>query len=142
MILPLLALSGATVLHTGGPGRASFLPRHISFDIPVMATTNPDEAFEADAEAEVWADARRRLRSRQSRHESHGKKPDNRMVDHSIDEQTALLLGHPEESSDAIPDNDGDNNVPEWSGARDFEGMPWWRTPSVRTTSQPRRRGS
>lgn len=27
---------------------------------------------------------------------------------------------------------EGDNGEPEWSGAKDFEGQPWWNRPSVR----------
>lgn len=107
-----------------------------------MASTNTDEVFEADAEAEVWADARRHLRSRQSRHESHNKKPVSGAVDHSVDEQAPLLLDHPGKSSDATSDNGDEDDAPEWSGARDFEGMPWWKRPSVKTTLRPRRCGS
>ncbi|KAL8763453.1 MAG: hypothetical protein Q9184_000761 [Pyrenodesmia sp. 2 TL-2023] len=96
-----------------------------------MASTTTDEAFDVDAEAEVRANARRHLRSRQSPHESHDKKPVRGTVDQSVDEQAPLLLDHSGKSSDAISDNGDEDDAPEWSGARDFEGMPWWRRPSI-----------
>jgi hypothetical protein len=44
-------------------------------------------------------------------------------------EETPLL---PEQSGTSeTGHNDGDNTNSYWPGATDFEGMPWWKTPSV-----------
>ena len=39
------------------------------------------------------------------------------------------------------PDEDEDRPLPTWSGERDHEGKPWWKTPSVRA-KQPYRKST
>ena len=99
-----------------------------------MALVNTDEVFEVDAYAQARADAKSRSRSRQSHPEDASQKPAIGAVDHMAYEETPLLqrdFDHAEDSSDESPDEGNGRDAPEWSGARDFEGKPWWRTPSV-----------
>ena len=58
--------------------------------------------------------------------------------DHAPQENDPFL-GHPERISNDTArtteyGNNGSPGPPEWSGERDFEGLPWWRTPSVCST--------
>ena len=49
-------------------------------------------------------------------------------------DETAPLMGkrrRNSESTSESPNTDEDTSTAEWSGAKDFEGRPWWRTPSV-----------
>ncbi|KAL8656023.1 MAG: hypothetical protein Q9226_002813, partial [Calogaya cf. arnoldii] len=106
-----------------------------------MASTNTDEVFEADVNAQLSADARARSRSQRSRRESQSKKTTNTSVDHSTYrkspppyEHTPLLERdpvHQDDISDDFSDHGTQTSAPEWSGARDFEGIPWWRRPSI-----------
>lgn len=97
-----------------------------------MAATNTDEVFEAEAEAEAWADKRSHLRSRQSYQEGQSKKPMNGAGDQPVYEETPLLERDSDGSGESSASDNGDERgAPEWSGARDFEGIPWWRKPSV-----------
>ena len=100
-----------------------------------MASANADEVFEADANAEVRAEARAHTQSRPSRPESRDKKPLLGSVDHAVYEETPLLerdFDGRQHGSDGPPERD----APEWSGARDFEGRPWYRKPSVSADSR------
>ncbi|KAL8967745.1 MAG: hypothetical protein Q9183_002777 [Haloplaca sp. 2 TL-2023] len=99
-----------------------------------MASANADEVFEADANAEVRAEARAHRRSRPSRPESRDKKPLLGSVDHAVYEETPLLEREYDERQDGF-DRSPERDAPEWSGARDFEGKPWYRRPS-RLTEQ------
>ncbi|KAI4116337.1 MAG: hypothetical protein LQ338_007733 [Usnochroma carphineum] len=100
-----------------------------------MASTNTEEIFEADAETELRADAGSDLRSRQqSDRRSQSKKSAIGAIDRSIYEETPLLksgLDRRSVSDNGFPDNGSQRSAPEWSGARDFEGRPWWRKPSI-----------
>ncbi|KAL9102356.1 MAG: hypothetical protein Q9163_002478 [Psora crenata] len=57
-------------------------------------------------------------------------------VDHAPDENEALLgstKGRKHKEPPGIGNGHGDSDTPlKWSGQRDFEGLPWWRTPSAR----------
>jgi hypothetical protein len=54
-------------------------------------------------------------------------------LDSRTSEDSPLLSNEPVDATDGWPDDNGDANGGEWHGAKDFEGLPWWRTPSVRT---------
>ncbi|KAL8714071.1 MAG: hypothetical protein Q9225_006630 [Loekoesia sp. 1 TL-2023] len=99
-----------------------------------MASTNTDELFEADGNIEARADAKSRSRSRHPQHGSGNQKPAIGAPDHSVYEETPLLgrdYNHPKDSNDGSSDDSSEGGAPEWSGARDFEGRPWWRKPSI-----------
>ncbi|KAL8716448.1 MAG: hypothetical protein Q9220_000355 [cf. Caloplaca sp. 1 TL-2023] len=99
-----------------------------------MASAVADEVFEADANATVRAEARERLRSRQSYRDSQTQKPAIGAADHSIYEETPLLDRDFDDiggSSDEYSDDGSERSAPDWSGARDFEGRPWHRKPSI-----------
>jgi hypothetical protein len=58
-----------------------------------------------------------------------------RHVDNDADtaiETTALLDGA--QHSEAVQDDDAST----WSGFKEFEGLPWWRAPSVSSHVAPR----
>lgn len=99
-----------------------------------MASANTDELFEADADIGARADAKPRSRSRHPQHGSVKQKPAIGAADHSVYEETPLLerdYNRPEDFNDGFSDDSSKRGAPEWSGARDFEGRPWWRKPSV-----------
>ncbi|KAL8937690.1 MAG: hypothetical protein Q9211_003555, partial [Gyalolechia sp. 1 TL-2023] len=99
-----------------------------------MASANTDEVFEADANAEIRANPRPRSHSRHPYPDDKGKKPAIGAVDHSVYEETPLLereVNDPRDSYDASSEHGSERDVPEWFGARDFEGKPWSRKPSV-----------
>ncbi|KAL8836050.1 MAG: hypothetical protein Q9170_003063 [Blastenia crenularia] len=99
-----------------------------------MASANTDEVFEADANADVHADARAHLRSRHSSQGNKNKKPIVGAVNHSVYEETPLLERDFEQSrdtNDEVSQDSSESDAPDWSGARDFEGRPWWRKPSI-----------
>lgn len=106
-----------------------------------MASTNTDEVFEADVNAQVRTDARARSRSQKTRRESQSKEPTTEFVDNSTHrkspppyEHTPLLERDPDDqdnTGDGSSDHGSRRSAPDWSGARDFEGRPWWRKPSV-----------
>ncbi|KAL9601570.1 MAG: hypothetical protein Q9219_002404 [cf. Caloplaca sp. 3 TL-2023] len=99
-----------------------------------MASANTDEVFEADANAEARDDARAHSSRRRSNHDDKSQKPTIGAVDHSVYEETPLLEADFNRSSSSIdrkPNGGHERDAPEWSGARDFEGRPWWRTPSI-----------
>ena len=92
-----------------------------------MNTT--DEVFEADASVENQA----RRRGSSGLYQTESSDDVARPVHHRIDgqskiptdEETPLLDGEGGHSGD--PPQDG----VEWEGAKDFEGLPWWKKPSV-----------
>ncbi|KAL8734593.1 MAG: hypothetical protein Q9181_003159 [Wetmoreana brouardii] len=91
-----------------------------------MASANADEVFEAEANADI--------RSRWSYRDSRLQKPAIGAADHSVYEQTPLLerdFENHEADGDELSDDGSGRGAPEWSGARDFEGRPWWRKPSI-----------
>ena len=45
------------------------------------------------------------------------------LLSRDIDADSETLLGNPDESDDP--------SATKWSGAKDFEGRPWWNRPSV-----------
>lgn len=99
-----------------------------------MASANTDEVFEADANAEIRADARARSHSRHPYPADKDRKPAIGAVDHSVYEETPLLereANHSRDSNDGPPEDGSERDAPEWFGARDFEGKPWWKKPSV-----------
>ncbi|KAL8700518.1 MAG: hypothetical protein Q9224_000931 [Gallowayella concinna] len=106
-----------------------------------MASTNTDEVFDADANAQARANSRLRSRSQKSRRESQNKETADRAAHYSTYEdtpppyeQTPLLerrLDSEEDSSDDRSNRGSERSTPEWSGARDFEGRPWWKKPSI-----------
>jgi hypothetical protein len=50
-----------------------------------------------------------------------------------ISEESPLLSNGSENGRNSAPSgNEGESDA-EWHGAKDFEGLPWWRRPSVRT---------
>ncbi|KAL8948284.1 MAG: hypothetical protein Q9222_005519 [Ikaeria aurantiellina] len=99
-----------------------------------MAAANTDELFEADANANVRTEARARLRSRHSYRDGQTQKPAIGAADHSVYEETPLLdrdFNDIRGSSDDSSDDGHERSAPDWSGARDFEGRPWYRKPSI-----------
>lgn len=102
-----------------------------------MASANTDEVFEADTNAELRAEARAHSHPRSTYSNDKGKKPVIGSVDHSVYEETPLLERdfHVTGNPDHEPPGDDEREAPEWSGARDFEGKPWWRKPSVRSVA-------
>lgn len=48
------------------------------------------------------------------------------------DERSALLDFS---DADASSERSGSSDPPVWHGDRDFDGLPWWKRPSVRWTS-------
>ncbi|KAL8782094.1 MAG: hypothetical protein Q9213_005705 [Squamulea squamosa] len=89
-----------------------------------MASTTTEEAFGTDVNAQVHPDARTRSRSQRSNPESQSKPY----------EHTPLLdrdLNSQEDVSDDLSDHGSERSAPNWSGARDFEGRPWWKRPSI-----------
>ncbi|KAI4189752.1 MAG: hypothetical protein L6R41_001235 [Letrouitia leprolyta] len=98
-----------------------------------MASANTDEVFEADTNAELRAEARAHSHPRSTYSNDKGKKPVIGSVDHSVYEETPLLERdfHVTGNPDHEPPGDDEREAPEWSGARDFEGKPWWRKPSI-----------
>ncbi|KAI4227754.1 MAG: hypothetical protein L6R36_002174 [Xanthoria steineri] len=106
-----------------------------------MASTNTDEVFEADVSAQVRADASARSRSQKTRRDSQSKEPATEIIDNSTHrkspppyEHTPLLereLDDQENIGDSSSDHGSRRSAPDWSGARDFEGRPWWRKPSI-----------
>ncbi|KAI4172464.1 MAG: hypothetical protein LQ343_003554 [Gyalolechia ehrenbergii] len=99
-----------------------------------MASANTDEVFEADANAEIRADARARSHSRHPYPADKDRKPAIGAVDHSVYEETPLLereANHSRDSNDGPPEDGSERDAPEWFGARDFEGKPWWKKPSI-----------
>ena len=60
-------------------------------------------------------------------------------VDILEDEDTPLLSRDPDARRDigraTTPEDPDDRPPPTWSGERDFDGLPWWKTPSVRAES-------
>lgn len=94
-----------------------------------------DEIYEAQPEAEFLA----RMSSRQrpfssgndaftSTHQPH--------EDAGLPSENEPLLGRkksaPQDAAEATQeqDNRGDD-APEWPGQREFDGLPWWKKPSV-----------
>ena len=52
------------------------------------------------------------------------------------DEETPLLSSDDDARLDtvrSIPEESNSRPPPLWSGERDFDGLPWWKRPSVRT---------
>ena len=49
--------------------------------------------------------------------------------------ETTTLLGNPETQPAEDQRSDSDESTPRWDGFDDFEGLPWWRKPSVRSNS-------
>ncbi|KAL8934209.1 MAG: hypothetical protein Q9216_006026 [Gyalolechia sp. 2 TL-2023] len=99
-----------------------------------MASANTDEVFEADANAGIRADARTRSHLRHPYPEDKDDKPAIGTVDHSVYEETPLLereVNHSRDSNDGPPEDGSERDAPEWFGAKDFEGKPWWRKPSI-----------
>ncbi|KAL8692948.1 MAG: hypothetical protein Q9218_002125 [Villophora microphyllina] len=99
-----------------------------------MAATNTDEVFEAEANAEVRADVRKNMRSWRSYRKSQEQKPALGAVDHSVYDETPLLdrdFDRQEDGSAESSDAGSERGAPEWSGARDFEGRPWYKKPSI-----------
>ncbi|KAL8733215.1 MAG: hypothetical protein Q9166_002232 [cf. Caloplaca sp. 2 TL-2023] len=99
-----------------------------------MAAANTHEVFEADANAQACDDARARSRSQRKCQDSRSQKPAVGAPDHSVYEETPLLerdLCSEEDSSDDSSDDGSKRSAPDWSGARDFEGRPWWKKPSM-----------
>lgn len=52
-------------------------------------------------------------------------------LDDDTTESTTLLSNGTEEASGAGANGNGNGRKSSWSGFDDFEGLPWWRTPSV-----------
>lgn len=114
---------------------------HITLWSPTMASTNTDVLFDADATTQARVDARARSRSQKSHPKSRSKRTASGALDHPTYEdtpppyeQTPLLeraLNSQEDTSDESSIDGSERSAPEWSGARDFEGRPWWRKPSV-----------
>ena len=108
---------------------------YIAFSTTIMASTNTDEVFEADVNAQIRANARVRSHSRKSRGESQSKRLSSALYEH-----TPLLERDPhdqEDGSDNSSDHGSQRSTPDWFGARDFEGRPWWRKPSVSKIKSP-----
>ena len=95
-----------------------------------------DEVYEAQPEAELLA----RMPSRQrpfssgndafaSTHQPH--------TEADLPTENEPLLGKkksaPQDTAEAAQEQDhhGDD-APEWAGQGEFDGLPWWKTPSVR----------
>ncbi|KAI4192673.1 MAG: hypothetical protein LQ348_003074 [Seirophora lacunosa] len=99
-----------------------------------MASTNTDDVFGVNAEAEVWGASKSHSRSRQPYLDSESKQRPSGANDRTVYEDTPLLV----RSSDNVAGlntapsfSDDGSNAPTWSGARDFEGRPWWKKPSI-----------
>ncbi|KAL8810942.1 MAG: hypothetical protein Q9223_001967 [Gallowayella weberi] len=106
-----------------------------------MASTNTDELFDADANAKARAESRLRSHSQKSRRHSQNLKTADGAAHYSTYkdvpppyEQTPLLergWDREDDSSHHSSDRGSLRGQPEWSGARDFEGRPWWKKPST-----------
>ncbi|KAL9606092.1 MAG: hypothetical protein Q9179_000718 [Wetmoreana sp. 5 TL-2023] len=99
-----------------------------------MASENADEVFETEANADIRADARANICSRRFGRESRLGKPAIGAADRSVYEETPLLerdLENHEADGGGLSDDGSGRDAAEWSGARDFEGRPWWRMPSI-----------
>ena len=96
-----------------------------------------DQAFAADANLDITS----KLRSRHSDHASHRAHDAANAASDGIEaykdsnhEDTPLLSRSIEEDfvrHSSSHDGEQDPEQPEWSGAKDFEGRPWWDRPSV-----------
>ncbi len=96
-----------------------------------------DQAFEAEAELDTLA------RNRSS--SAHSKRKGHDAVQAAVggfgshedieSEDAPLLANSPTQKySDrggSAYVGDTESSPPEWSGAHDFDGLPWWKTPSV-----------
>ncbi|KAL8663469.1 MAG: hypothetical protein Q9168_008092 [Polycauliona sp. 1 TL-2023] len=94
-----------------------------------MASTNTDDVFEADVNAQIRAQARARSHPQRTRPQSQTKGPSPTLYEH-----TPLLerdLDDHRDSSDDASHHGTERSALDWSGARDFEGRPWWRKPSI-----------
>ncbi|KAL8804348.1 MAG: hypothetical protein Q9182_002630 [Xanthomendoza sp. 2 TL-2023] len=106
-----------------------------------MASTNTDELFDADANAQARMDASLRSHSQKSHRHSQNTKTAEGDTHYSTYkdipppyEQTPLLeraLDSQDDSSHHSSNGGSPTGQPEWSGARDFEGRPWWKKPSI-----------
>ena len=96
-----------------------------------------EQAFEAEAELDVLG--RNRSSSTQSKWKGQdavqsaaGGFESQRDIDH--DETSSLLRSPGQKHSDSDGSThvgDGEQSPPEWSGVHDFDGLPWWKRPSV-----------
>lgn len=76
-----------------------------------------------------FADGSRRKSADADVKESHkGRYEETPLLSRDIDADSETLWGNPDESDDP--------SATRWSGAKDFEGKPWWNKPSVTLSLQ------
>ena len=96
-----------------------------------------DPAFVADAHLEITSRSRSRhsYRANHRAHDSIGAANSAIESSKGSDSAETPLLSRSIEEDFARPSSSDDGKPQpeeaEWSGAKDFEGRPWWNTPSV-----------
>lgn len=98
-----------------------------------------DQAFEAEADIDALRMLRSRSRSaNRSLHKGHDvMKAAYGGLESTDQEDTALLSrehDRDQRAQELAGEDSGDEgDKPTWPGEHDFDGLPWWKTPSVST---------
>lgn len=90
-----------------------------------MDATEADAVFEADADLYEQRDMTRDSNTQHGKHAMMTAK--GGLASGADTNEQTPLLGRTEGASEALP------AALEWPGQADFAGLPWWKTPSVRS---------
>jgi hypothetical protein len=91
------------------------------------------EETDQTSEAEAHPEDIRRLHSKRDQNGTYITLAAPTVAASQTSEETPLLLNGSTDGGNGTPDEIEDSGGGKWHGAADFDGLSWWRKPSVRT---------